>query len=346
MTVTAQTPYVKYTCSGTTEYTYAFKIWADSDLEVKRIATDGTITTLTLTTDYNVSGAGDAAGGTVTTTATYSDGYLQIRREMPFTQEKAFVDGGALPAANLNEALDRNVMLMQQLDNQLDLGALIEAAEYATQAASSASAASTSETNAAASAATINLPAVAGATAGDALFVKSDKSGYEFGQTYTETETDALVSDAGMYNAYIKVSDVKTSATSGGTMTAGAWQTRDINTEDADTAGLCSISSNQITLAAGTYRTLIAVPGYNIAAHKARLYDITGSAELLKGKNAYAPNGYAVTDSIICGRFTLSVQSVLEIQHRANATSSGTGLGVSTSFDDEIYTIAEFWRES
>ena len=52
---------------------------------------------------------------------------------------------------------------------------------------------------------------------------------------------------------YVKVSDVKAYNAYGGTFTQGAWRTRDINTEDSDASSICSINSNQITLAAGTY---------------------------------------------------------------------------------------------
>ena len=52
---------------------------------------------------------------------------------------------------------------------------------------------------------------------------------------------------------YIKLSDVKSAGTAGGTFTSGSWQTRTLNTEDSDTGGNCSLSSNQFTLDAGTY---------------------------------------------------------------------------------------------
>lgn len=44
-----------------------------------------------------------------------------------------------------------------------------------------------------------------------------------------------------VYPSYVKVSDVKSNNTNGGTFTQDAWQTRDINTEDNDTGNHCSI---------------------------------------------------------------------------------------------------------
>jgi hypothetical protein len=145
---------------------------------------------------------------------------------------------------------------------------------------------------------------------------------------------------------YVKVSDVKASGNSGGTFTSGAWQTRDINTEDTDTDSLASISSNQITLAAGTYECLIRAQAYQVNAHQLRLYDTTGTAVLLLGGTMFTASGDGVVgDSVIQGRFTLSVQSVLEVQHRCGTTKATNGLGVASNWGDEIYTVAEFWRD-
>ena len=44
------------------------------------------------------------------------------------------------------------------------------------------------------------------------------------------------------------VKDVKSSGTAGGTFTTGAWQTRDLNTEEGDFSKFGTLSSNQFTL--------------------------------------------------------------------------------------------------
>ena len=150
---------------------------------------------------------------------------------------------------------------------------------------------------------------------------------------------------------YIKVSDVKSNGTHGGTFTSGAWQTRDINTEDADTGGHCSISSNQITLAAGTYRCYIRCPAHRIGGnHKARLQNITDVATEILGSNAMGPDvgsdgGAGEGDSVIQGRFTIATSKTLEIQDRCQATRATDGFGRACSFGvSEIYTVAEFWK--
>ena len=54
------------------------------------------------------------------------------------------------------------------------------------------------------------------------------------------------------------------------------------------------------------------------------------------------------TRSFVGGRFTLGVQSVLEVQHYCAATQSTNGFGPANNIAslDEVYTIAEFWREA
>lgn len=151
----------------------------------------------------------------------------------------------------------------------------------------------------------------------------------------------------GYYDAYCCVRDQKAQSVHGGTFTSGAWRTRDINDEQADPQGICSIASNQITLAPGTYRCAIHCPAMHVSGHQARLYNITDTAVILLGTSGYA---FSTDDdnipSWIYGRFTLAAQKTLEIQHRSIGTRSNYGFGYAANLADELYTIAEFWRET
>ena len=157
------------------------------------------------------------------------------------------------------------------------------------------------------------------------------------------------VAVSGIYDAYVCIRDKKTLGTDGGTFTSGAWRTRDINEEQADTAGICAIAANQITLAVGTYTCLIFCPAMGVVRNQAKLYNVTDGVDILMGSVAYVhpsvggfvESGYA----IVAGRFTLAAQKVLEIQHQCEYTCATTGFGAACSFADEIYTVAQFWRE-
>lgn len=144
---------------------------------------------------------------------------------------------------------------------------------------------------------------------------------------------------------YVHVQDRKVQNTPGGAFTFGAWRTRDINDEVTDTAGICTIAGNQITLEAGTYRCAIYCPAYLVNQHQAQLYDTTGTAVLVLGQNAHsrtAADGASV--AVVRGRFTLAIASALEVQHRCTTTQAVNGFGPQCNWGDEIYTIAEFWR--
>lgn len=151
---------------------------------------------------------------------------------------------------------------------------------------------------------------------------------------------------------YILIVDEKSSGTNGGDFNSGAWRTRTLNTEKADTGNHATINSNQITLLAGTYRCRITAPAFNIQAHKARLRNITDSATILVGTSTWStfsasPLAGTQSESIIIGSFVLAGTKTLEIQHYCGATQGANGFGVASSTGEvEVYTIAEFWREN
>lgn len=167
--------------------------------------------------------------------------------------------------------------------------------------------------------------------------------------TIHSDDREFLLADAaaaGLYDAYVCVRDVKAQNTDPGAFTQGAWRTRDINNEQADADGICTIAGNQITLAAGIYRCMISAPAFRVGAHQLRLQNTTGATTLLIGTSEAAPEDWrGYNRSFIVGRFTVAAAQALEIQHRCETTRA-EGLGSAANFTDEIYTIAEFWRES
>lgn len=140
---------------------------------------------------------------------------------------------------------------------------------------------------------------------------------------------------------YINVQDQKVSGSAGGTFTSGSWQTRTLNTLVADTAGIASLASNQITLPAGTYWCLIRATAGGTNQNQARLQNVTDSVTLLLGNNTYGSVGGSETLSTIGGEFTLSASKALSVQHRANTTGN---FGTATSWGTEVYAVAEFWK--
>lgn len=131
MSVTSTIRRNDYTASGTlAEYDFTFKILDDDDIEVVVRDTDDVETTLVKTTDYTVSGVGDAGGGTVTLVDLSQDwmsgGFLEagfaicIRRNVALTQPTDIRNQGEFLPETHEDALDRIVMQEQGLQDQLD----------------------------------------------------------------------------------------------------------------------------------------------------------------------------------------------------------------------------------
>jgi len=116
-TVAVTTVRNDYAGAGTTgPFTYAFKIWTDSDLLVIKTDANGTETVLTLNVDYTVTGAGVATGGTITTTDAVPTGStITLMRAHPYLQSQNWTSGQAITALSLNNVADKLSHQIQQL---------------------------------------------------------------------------------------------------------------------------------------------------------------------------------------------------------------------------------------
>ena len=142
------------------------------------------------------------------------------------------------------------------------------------------------------------------------------------------------------------IADQKSNGTDGGTATNGAWRTRDLNTEISDPDGIVSINSNQFTLGSGTYLISWSAPAYTCARHQSKLYDITGSADLVSGSSEYSNNNdYVVTRSMGSYVHAITANNTYEIRHRVEVTRANNGFGVTSSFGIvNIYTIVNITK--
>ena len=146
---------------------------------------------------------------------------------------------------------------------------------------------------------------------------------------------------------YWNIVDQKAANTSGGTFTAAAWQTRVLNTTIGNNTIIgSSLLNNQFTLPTGTYRISVKAPAFDVNRHKAKLRNITDSADTLIGTSEYSDaTGNVQASSIINGIFTIISSKVFEIQHYCATTVSTNGFGVESNFGVvEIYTIVELWK--
>jgi hypothetical protein len=123
MTVEATTNRVSYTGSGTTgPFSVPFYFLEADDLVViKTNNSTGVEETLTMTTDYTVSGAADPDGGSVTLVSAISSAYsLVIVRDPDRLQSTAYPRNDPFPAASHERALDKLTMLVQRMRDLFD----------------------------------------------------------------------------------------------------------------------------------------------------------------------------------------------------------------------------------
>lgn len=143
---------------------------------------------------------------------------------------------------------------------------------------------------------------------------------------------------------YALLRDEKSSGTQGGTFTSGAWRTRDLNTEAVDAIGI-TLSSNQFTLPAGTYRFSASAPARIVNGHKIRLQNITDVSTVLFGEVAFtsAASDASNTRSRMEGQFTIAASKTFEIQHRCATTRGADGFGSADGAigDIEVYASIE-----
>ena len=124
--MTISTTIIKNSYNGTGSqdvFAYAFKIATNADMEVIIRASTGTETVKTITTHYTVSGAGDASGGNVTFTSgniPTDTEIVVLRRKTTKTQSLDLVENDPFTADSVEGAFDKNLALVQELQEQVD----------------------------------------------------------------------------------------------------------------------------------------------------------------------------------------------------------------------------------
>lgn len=123
MTVNLSTTKIQYNGNGVlTSFVYTFRILEDDDLSVFVTSAAGLITNLVLNSDYTVTGAGNDSGGTVVLAAgtlCATGETLTIMRNMDLLQETDYVDGDAFSAESFEDAADKSIMVLQQVNERL-----------------------------------------------------------------------------------------------------------------------------------------------------------------------------------------------------------------------------------
>lgn len=127
MTIASATSRIAYTGDGlTTAFSVPFFFSANADLVVSVQDLAGTVTTKLLGTDYNLTGATLAAGGTCTFVVAPATGFiLAVTRVPPITQTASYNNNDPFPAKSHENALDKTATIDQYLKSLIDRAILV-----------------------------------------------------------------------------------------------------------------------------------------------------------------------------------------------------------------------------
>ena len=164
--------------------------------------------------------------------------------------------------------------------------------------------------------------------------------------TFTASKLAQAVAIPKPFITYLK--DVKPGGTAGGTFTAGAWQTRTLNTVEGDT-NIVSLSANQFTLQAGKYEIEASATAFRCGGNSILLRNITDSLDVVIGVGTYlgTDGNFASDASELSCVFHINSSKVFELRHRGSTTytTSGFGMpgpsGVATTFSQVKITKLE-----
>jgi hypothetical protein len=170
--------------------------------------------------------------------------------------------------------------------------------------------------------------------------------------TIAATDVQAAIAEVaseagGSAYPYVLVKDERTANTNGGSSSTGSWQTRTIQTESVDASSICAISSNQITLAAGTYRCRGWAAIIGGAQCKNRLRNVTDGTTVAVGNSEYCGTGAGVgtTYSPFESTFTVGSSKALELQSQVASAKATDGYGIATNYGEvEVFAAIEFWK--
>lgn len=121
----------------------------------------------------------------------------------------------------------------------------------------------------------------------------------------------------------------------GGTITAGAWQTRSFSVMPINGIS-ATLVSNRVGLPAGDYFFIAQAVAFDVNEHQLRVYDVTNDVDLSGGMGGYNSAADFQSASIVTmGAFSLAGAADIELQHRSSGTKSSVGLGYAPNFGRE-----------
>ena len=137
--------------------------------------------------------------------------------------------------------------------------------------------------------------------------------------------------------------DQKAAGTDGGTFTAGAWQTRTLNTEVRDVSSLITLAANQFTPSVAGWVEWSA-PCFEGGNHQTRLFNVTDTLVTGVGSSEQVLST-GTTQSRSVGGAPVVAGKAYRLEHQCGSTQNTNGFGSAANFGaTEVYARVLFWR--
>ncbi len=125
------------------------------------------------------------------------------------------------------------------------------------------------------------------------------------------------------------IEDQQAATVHGGTTTAGAWYDCPMNAEPRDDIGV-TLSSNIVTVPAGTYKITGRHFILSYAQAKIRLYNVTAASVIKYSESCRMDSGYSNGTVLeVHDVVTFAVPTQIKLQYRVSVGTSNTGLGLA-----------------
>lgn len=151
-----------------------------------------------------------------------------------------------------------------------------------------------------------------------------------------------IMADIAGMNRFVMLSHQTNSGVAGPVLLAAQWNTRTLNVEDHDPAGICTLVANQITLPAGSYRVWAVSTSNGTADTRMRLSTV-GGVTLCVGINSHFTNTFDGSTAMQ-GRFTIDAETTFELQHWSSAAPGAFGNACATG-ENEVWLQVIFIQE-
>jgi hypothetical protein len=147
--------------------------------------------------------------------------------------------------------------------------------------------------------------------------------------------------------------DQRSTGTSGGSASSSNWTTRTINTTVFNNITGVSLSSNVVTLPAGTYMIEAFCPAFRTRQHKARLHNDTDNTLIAYGSSEHAPDNTGgnppsggTSSRVFVPELVLATSKGIRLDHRVDTNPGGDALGrpLNISGITEVYTQLTVWK--